>query len=38
MSEFVLSNGVKISDLCYGTSIIHLYRYGTVNFASKAKY
>lgn len=38
MSEFVLSNGVSVPNLFYGTNIVHLYRYGTVNFPNTAKY
>lgn len=38
MSGFVLSNGVEVPDLCYGTSIVLLYRYGTVNTHNTIKY
>ena len=38
MPEFNLYNGVSIPDLCYGTSIVYLYRYGETNFARRANY
>lgn len=38
MAEFMLSNGFSIPDLCYGTSILQLYRYGDTNFLNTARY